>query len=287
MENLILLPERETAHVTTLVSHTADENFQEAHPSTEQVTHGPTPESHSSYQYDHGPPLVRTMSVPDIPVLKPPDAHENNIVLPNLESFSCLPPFNHIEYDEGELYLQTEIRQGALLYGYTGSRVVDTTSKKCWRLQRLFAKNVLPWIPLFDQEYCISKVTSATECGFESEDLSVALVMFIFALGAMSNDDDCTSNSTASFAGIAYFLQGCKIVDASRTNNNTITMIQCRILWAIYLLYCMRPLQAWNIINEALRESIILCHLRTRMGSDSRLNDLAKRAYWASYILDQ
>jgi hypothetical protein len=250
-----------------------------------QVVLGPTSESHSSHQYDHGYPLARTVSVPDLPASKPPDTHD--FVLPNLESFCSLPPFNYIEYDEGELYFETEIRQGAFLYGFTGDRSVGTSPKTCWRLQRLFAKNVLPWIPLFDQEYCIAKAASATDCGFKSEDLSVALAMFIFALGAISNEDDCTNDSPESFAGIAYFLEGCRIVDLSRVNNNTITVIQCRILWAMYLLYCMRPLQAWNMINEALRESIVLCHLQTRMKSDPLLYDMAKRAYWASYILDQ
>ena len=54
----------------------------------------------------------------------------------------------------------------------------------------------------------------------------------------------------------------------------------------MYLLHCVRPLQAWNVINEAMRDAIVLCHLKTRMSSDRLLGEMARRAYWACYILE-
>lgn len=164
------------------------------------------------------------------------DTHDLN--LPTLEAWACYAPFNTIFYDESERYISTELQQGATLYSCTVRGELDVSPKTSWRLQRSFAKNVLPWIPLFDQEYCVEKVANASNSGFTVENTSVALVMFVLALGAISIDDENTKDDPAEFAGLGYFLKGCKIVGEHRSEANSLTMIQCQILWASVSILC-------------------------------------------------
>jgi hypothetical protein len=197
----------------------------------EQYVPGPTPELRSSHR-ELPDSLARPLSLTE----RHPSAYlspeTHRISLPNLEKWSCLPPLNQIEYNEGETYFQTEIQQGVRLYRFTPSKAPDTSPRICLKLQRLFATNVLPWIPLFDPEYCHQLVVSASSNGFQNRNVSLALVMFVFALGAISNDDVNTGDSPEDFAGIEYFVQGYKIIDSNRAECNTITVVQCRILWA-------------------------------------------------------
>jgi hypothetical protein len=200
-------------------------------PAIDQFVPGPTPESRSSHR-ELPDSLARPLSLSERRPSSYLSPETHRISLPNLEKWSCLLPLNQIEYNEGELYFQTEIRQGARLYGYTPSKAPDTSPRICLKLQRLFATNVLPWIPLFDPEYCHQLVASASSNRFQNRNVSLALVMFIFALGAISNDDLNTGDSPEDFAGIEYFVQGYQIIDSNRAECNTITVVQCRILWA-------------------------------------------------------
>jgi hypothetical protein len=54
----------------------------------------------------------------------------------------------------------------------------------------------------------------------------------------------------------------------------------------MFLLFCMRPLQAWDVINEAMRDVIRLCHFRTKMEDDPSFSEMTRRAYWACYLLE-
>lgn len=159
-------------------------------------------------------------------------ANTHDISLPSMGRYACLPPLNYIEYDNREDYIQTEINQGALLYSVSDNLGSERTPKACWRLQRLFTKNVLPWIPLFDEEYCVQKVNDASSSDFRTDDTGVALVLFIFALGEMSSEEDNTSDLPLEFAGISNFLEACKIVDTNRSQSDTLVTVQCRILWS-------------------------------------------------------
>lgn len=54
----------------------------------------------------------------------------------------------------------------------------------------------------------------------------------------------------------------------------------------MYLVHCLRPLQAWNLAVETMRDTIILCQLKSRMENDEQFREMAKRAYWACYVMD-
>ncbi|RDW69908.1 hypothetical protein BP5796_08305 [Coleophoma crateriformis] len=249
----------------------------------------PTPESYLSPTDRHvqrNPSLAPLAPWTGQPILtfKPAETHE--ISIPRLEGFRCLPPFNAAVYDDTEGYYQREFEQGATLYQPHGDEYLDLTPSVCYRLQRLFTKNVLIWVPIFDAEYCSAQFAEAVRCGFSSSSISVAITMFVLALGAISNEEEYTGNCAKEFAGISYFQKACKIVDENRGQMNSIIVVQCRILWSLYALFCMRSLQAWNAISEASRDVVVLCHFRSRMESDSQFGQMVRRAYWACYIIE-
>jgi hypothetical protein len=54
----------------------------------------------------------------------------------------------------------------------------------------------------------------------------------------------------------------------------------------LYLLLCLRPLQASHAISVASRSVLTLLNLRGRLDDDVQLRKSCHRAYWVSYILE-
>jgi hypothetical protein len=60
------------------------------------------------------------------------------------------------------------------------------------------------------------------------------------------------------------------------------TDVQCRI----YLLFAMRPLQAWTVISQASKECMLLANTDRKLKGEEFI-DLLERAYWTSYVIEK
>ena len=88
----------------------------------------------------------------------------------------CPPPLAPLAYDDDEGYLERESAQGEGLFQKPHLTIgdLDLTPRSCWRLQNAFARNVLPWCPLFDQQDCVEVVTRTCEAQFPDSTLETS-----------------------------------------------------------------------------------------------------------------
>jgi hypothetical protein len=151
---------------------------------------------------------------------------------PDLESFHSLPPLNPIQYDDREEYYAREMRrcEGFASPAATSIADLDLSPQTCWRLQQYFVRNVLSWVPLFDQTFLVTVVEYAATFRFANTDLSTALALLVLSLGAISNDDENTGDEPAEFAGIQYFIHGFRLASLTTAQTTDILAVQCNIL---------------------------------------------------------
>ena len=158
-----------------------------------------------------------------------PKTHE--IHLPELKNCRCLPPLNALIYDDMEDYLQREIAQGDEFYDYVPTVEADLSPRACWLLQQSFATNILPWLPLFQADHCVSHLEDATIHNYDLQNPSSTLTLFVLAVGALIGRPNDTEDAVDRLAGMEYFYRGCKGLEVyNKKRNHDIVVIQCRIL---------------------------------------------------------
>jgi hypothetical protein len=152
----------------------------------------------------------------------------------DFQNFESRPPLNHIYFDEGDEYALRENRRGegfVLASSSVGSLdSLDLSPRAVWRYQHHFARNLLSWIPLFDQHFLVSLLEKATLSRFSENESSTALALLILALGALSNDDGNTNDDPAGFAGFEYFVHGSRLAAHMTNFTSNIILIQCHVL---------------------------------------------------------
>ncbi|CAK7201576.1 hypothetical protein SEUCBS139899_004282 [Sporothrix eucalyptigena] len=186
--------------------------------------------------------------------------------------------------------METEFRQGEALFGQGEGETLDlddlpsslsVTPRRCWQLQQIFYRDVLPWCPIIDQQVCSEMVTRTVEGRFLPKRIDTSLTLFILALGAFAEDQQHLEDDASVFPGRDYFRAGCELVDSLRqaTYRNTVQYVQCHILMAFYLLYAVRPIQAFEAIRRASEKVVLL--LQRSSPSES-----CSRAFWACYLIE-
>ncbi|KAL3457035.1 hypothetical protein BJX64DRAFT_293545 [Aspergillus heterothallicus] len=206
---------------------------------------------------------------------------------PDLESFESLPPLNPIHYDDTEDHTYHGIQRGEQFAAYTPNRAsIDLSARTINRYQQAFVRNVLAWIPVFDQGYMVSVIRHASEQGFNESDLSSALGLLILALGAISSDDENVHDDPARFAGVDYFVLGFRATCYLTAHTVDILFVQCHVLSSLYFLYTTRQFQACQSIARASSAMPVLFKLKRRIAADAQFHQLAVRAFWACYVLE-
>jgi hypothetical protein len=194
-----------------------------------------------------------------------------------------------LAYDDSEAILDREARQGQALFNnawLTSASDLDLSPRTCWRLQQNFVRNVLPWIPLFDQQTCVSLVTDTAEKEFSESNTSTTLVLFILALGAISRGEHYTGDTPSEFLGLQYFHLASHRLAQDEAYMFDLRVAQCFVLKALYLLYCLRPVQAFQTIHAVSTIVIGLLQMRNRLAVDHSFRESCHRVYWACYILE-
>jgi hypothetical protein len=105
------------------------------------------------------------------------------------------------------------------------------STRTCWTLQQAFAENFLRWIPLFPNEVMLKHLNIASKDGYAGNGASKCLVMFIHAIGALSEDRSLYKNAH-ELAGFGYLVRAYKLLVTLPPSSPDITVVQCRILFA-------------------------------------------------------
>ncbi|OQU94918.1 Fungal Zn2-Cys6 binuclear cluster domain-containing protein isoform 1 [Cladophialophora immunda] len=187
-----------------------------------------------------------------------------------------LPLYPLADDDDDEAFLERQAKQGEALFQNSHLTVADLsiTTRSLWRLQNSFAHNVLPWCPLFDQKDCVNMTTRTYDAQFPDQSLETCLTLFVLALGALTRSEHHVEDSHAGdFPGLDYFQVASKILGCDRSSR-------------LYCLYCLRPLQAFDAIHEASLGVVALVQCKKRLETDTDLQRMTYRAYWACYLLE-
>lgn len=190
--------------------------------------------------------------------------------------------------EDGDGYLEMEIRQGEALFSNSTATLqdLDLSPRTCWRLQQSFTRSILPWCPFIDQEECAQIISRACESHFPEHSLETCLALFMLALGAVGKED-YRGDMAIEFHGLDYFqVASTMMVRPQLLTSYPITGVQCRILMAFYLLYCLRPLQTFETIHPASLAVLALLQLKTKLSQDPRLREQVHRAFWACYLVE-
>ncbi|KAF2185844.1 hypothetical protein K469DRAFT_750148 [Zopfia rhizophila CBS 207.26] len=210
----------------------------------------------------------------------------------SLEAFARLqehemhPLLKPLLFDESEVFLEREIAQGKRLYQAGDPGTLDLSPRLCGRLQQAFARNVLAWFPIFDQESFSKLVAKSCTHLFDQSDPEVCLILLILSLGALSKAEDLTSDDPHEFPGLNYFLAACRTLNKDGTLDYSLLEAQCHVLISLYLLLCLRPLQASHAISLASKSVLTLLNFQSRLNADAQLREGCRRAYWACFIIE-
>ncbi|KIH93770.1 hypothetical protein SPBR_04129 [Sporothrix brasiliensis 5110] len=178
---------------------------------------------------------------------------------------------------------------------------LNVTPRRCWQLQQIFYRDVLPWCSIIDQQVCSEIVTRTVELRFQPEHVETSLTLLVLALRAFAEGHQHREDDARVFPGRAYFRAACALVDSPRqaTFRNTVAHVQCHIMMAFYLLYAIRPIQAFELIRRASEKVILLLQRPRRSGhpvvgvldtlpdttADPSYQALC-RSYWACYLIE-
>lgn len=195
-----------------------------------------------------------------------------------------LAPLCHDDFEE---QLELHFIDGERIFqqGPTDLSTLNLSSRRCWQLQQMFTKDVLPWCPIIDQQALTELVNRTVDAKFPYN-LDTCLTLFVLALGSFAQDSHHLNDDPNMFPGIDYFRAGCMLLDADRGAANTILYTQCHIFMALYLLYSLRPIQAFETIRRASQKIIMLLQLRSRLAADPAYREMCHRAFWACYLIE-
>ena len=140
------------------------------------------------------------------------------------------PPLKPLEFDESEAFLVREIAQGKRLYQASNLGNLDLSPRLCARLLQAFARNVLTWFPIFDQESFSKLVAKSCTDPPDQSDPEMCLILLMLSLGDLSKADDLISDDPHEFPGLNYFLAACRTLNRDATLSYSLLETQCHVL---------------------------------------------------------
>ena len=164
--------------------------------------------------------------------------------LSRISNHGTVPALSRLSYDDSEAYMEREMRQGELLYRLgDDAEELDLSSRTCWMLQQSFAKDVLVWFPLFEQDTCVNYVARATDGGFDRSDPCTCFAFFVLALGRVSKASHHLDDATSDLPGLDYFATGARMIGqiSTTTARYSIIIVQSRILMSSVLPKPLEP----------------------------------------------
>jgi hypothetical protein len=157
--------------------------------------------------------------------------------IPTLLSFHSSQLFDCQAYNLTNVFFSTELKGGedffaAIETASDSDSPVDLSPRTCWTLQQAFVENFLRWIPLFPNDVMVKHLCNASKAEYIGNCPSTCLVMFIHAIGALSEDRSLYRVNAHDLAGFSYFIRAYKTLGSLPPASQEVTVIQCRILFA-------------------------------------------------------
>ncbi|KAF2005887.1 hypothetical protein P154DRAFT_542405 [Amniculicola lignicola CBS 123094] len=124
---------------------------------------------------------------------------------------------------------------------------------------------------------------TALSRGFR-EGTESCIVLLVLALGHAATSGSISQQATDKDPpGLAYFAAAWALLPSLMTRNNMLA-VQCQILAAAYLVYLVRPVEAWNILSGASMKLQLLLSAPGRVSPAEE--ELSKRVYWNAVMIE-
>lgn len=125
---------------------------------------------------------------------------------------------------------------------------------------------------------------TALSRGFR-EGAESCIVLLVLALGHASSTGSISQQPPDKDPpGLAYFAAAWALLPSLMTANNMLAA-QCQILAAAYLVYLVRPVEAWNILSGASMKLQLLLSAPGRVSPAEE--ELSKRVYWNAVMIER
>ncbi|CAN9403138.1 unnamed protein product [Alternaria alternata] len=110
------------------------------------------------------------------------------------------------------------------------------------------------------------------------------IVLLVLALGHAASTGSITQqNPEKDPPGLAYFTAAWSLLPTVMTRNNMVAA-QCQILAAAYLVYLVRPVEAWNVLSGASMKLQLLLSAPGRVSPAEE--ELGRRVYWNAVMIE-
>ncbi|KAF2746830.1 hypothetical protein M011DRAFT_403766 [Sporormia fimetaria CBS 119925] len=110
------------------------------------------------------------------------------------------------------------------------------------------------------------------------------IVLLVLALGHASSAGTISQQPQGKDPpGLAYFASAWSLLPSLMTTNNMLSA-QCQILAAAYLVYLVRPVEAWNILSGASMKLQLLLMAPGRVSPAEE--ELSRRVYWNAVMIE-
>lgn len=110
------------------------------------------------------------------------------------------------------------------------------------------------------------------------------IVLLVLALGHAGSMGSISQQAPDKDPpGLAYFAAAWSLLPSLMTKNNMLAA-QCQILAAAYLVYLVRPVEAWNVLSGASMKLQLLLSAPGRVSPAEE--ELSKRVYWNALMIE-
>ncbi|KAF2012331.1 hypothetical protein BU24DRAFT_465880 [Aaosphaeria arxii CBS 175.79] len=148
---------------------------------------------------------------------------------------------------------------------------------------RAFFEGVNVFYAIVNPYTWTSYYQTALSRGFR-EGAESCIVLLVLALGHASSTGTISHQSPDKDPpGLAYFAAAWGLLPSLMTRNNMLAA-QCQILAAAYLVYLVRPVEAWNILSGASMKLQLLLSAPGRVSPAEE--ELSKRVYWNAVMIE-
>ena len=147
-----------------------------------------------------------------------------------------------------------------------------------------FFEKVNVWYAIVNPNAWHSYYRTAISQGFRSGAESCASLL-VLALGQAAHYGQSISRVPQGqlVPGMSYFAAAWSLLPNLITRNDVLTA-QCHILAAAYLMYLVRPLEAWNLLyNTSMKMQLLLS---SPDNIPPQLKELSERVYWDALMIE-
>ncbi|KXT17814.1 hypothetical protein AC579_5349 [Pseudocercospora musae] len=209
-----------------------------------------------------------------------PKAHTNHAVhllqwpvIRDLVSKPCDP----------QALMQTELARPPLDLQPPYSLDLDLAGKPS-SYARAFFEKVNVWYAVVNPYSWHAHFRTASAVGFRSG-AETCVVLLVLALGQAAYFGHSISRlpEDQSMPGLEYFNAAWLVLPSLMIRNDALSA-QCHILAAAYLLYIVRPLEAWNLLSNASIKLQLL--LANQSAIPPQVKELSERVFWNALMIE-